>query len=99
VEEVEEALEHHPSRADGGWSADTTSCWRADGVSNAIMANIACKSYSSGRHLLEKKKLHAVAEFVVRYVGFIRAVLLRYRPPAPTGRLTWSRAGLSDLGR
>jgi len=29
--------------------------------------------------LLEKKKLHAVAEFVVRYVGFIRDVIGRNR--------------------
>ena len=39
------------------------------------------QSYASGRHLLEKRKLHAVAEFVVRYVGFIRDVLERYRRP------------------
>jgi hypothetical protein len=37
------------------------------------------QSFSSGRHLMERKKLHAVAEFVVRYVGFIREVVQRYR--------------------
>jgi len=86
VEEVEEALEHHPSRADrwlerghdqllaGGWGIECDH------------GQYRVQSYSSGWHLLEKKKLHAVAEFVVRYVGFMRAVLLRYRRPAPTGR-------------
>ena len=77
VEEVEDALEHHPVLADrwlergqdqrltGGWGIE------CDHVQYRV------QSYPSGRHLLEKKKLHAVAEFIVRYAGFIRDVLNR----------------------
>jgi hypothetical protein len=80
VEEVEDALRHHPSLADrwlergqdqrlaGGWGIECEH------------GQYRVQSYASGRHLLEKKKLHAVAEFVVRYVGFIRDVLDRSRP-------------------
>ena len=80
VEEVEDALQHHPSLADrwlergqdqrlaGGWGIECEH------------GQYRVQSYASGRHLLEKKKLHAVAEFVVRYVGFIRDVLDRNRP-------------------
>jgi hypothetical protein len=79
VEEVEDALRHHPSLADrwlergqdqrlaGGWGIE-----REHG-------QYRVQSYASGRHFLEKKKLHAVAEFVVRYIGFIRDVLDRDR--------------------
>jgi len=99
VEEVEEALEHHPSRADrwlerghdqllaGGWGIECDH------------GNIACKAIPAAGTCWKRKKLHAVAEFVVRYVGFIRAVLLRYRPPAPTGRAHLEPRRLSDLGR
>jgi hypothetical protein len=82
VEEVEEALRHHPDRADkwlerghdqllaGGWGIECDH------------GRYRIQSFSSGRHLLEQKKLHAVAEFVVRYVGFIRDVLNHSRGAA-----------------
>ncbi len=82
VEEVEEALRHHPDRADK---------WLARGRDQLLAGGwgIECdhgryrvQSFSSGRHLLEQKKLHAVAEFVVRYVGFIRDVLNHSRGAA-----------------
>jgi hypothetical protein len=82
VEEVEEALRHHPDRADK---------WLARGHDQLLAGGwgIECdhgryriQSFSSGRHLLEQKKLHAVAEFVVRYVGFIRDVLNHSRGAA-----------------
>jgi hypothetical protein len=45
------------------------------------------QSYANGRHLLERNKLHAVAEFIVRYVAFIADVLSRYRGrPLRSGR-------------
>jgi len=81
VEEIEEALGHHPGWADkwlerghdqrlsGGWGIECDH------------GQYRVQHYSTGRHLLEKKKLHAVAEFVVRYVGFIRDVRNRYRRP------------------
>ena len=86
VEEVEDALRGHPERADrwlergrdqlltGGWGIERR------------RGEYRVQSFSTGRHLLEKKKLHAVAEFVVRYVGFMRDVLLRYRRPASRPR-------------
>jgi hypothetical protein len=85
VEQVEEALAHHPDLADrwlergrdqllnGGWGIECSH------------GQYRVQSFSSGRHLLERKKLHAVAEFIVRYVGFIREVLERDRRPAPAG--------------
>ena len=83
VEEVEDALEHHPVLADR---------WLERGQDQRLIGGwgIECdhgqyrvQSYASGRHLLEKKKLHAVAEFIVRYAGFIRDVLNRYQRPRP----------------
>jgi hypothetical protein len=88
VEEVEDALRRHPSLADrwlergqdqrlaGGWGIECDH------------GQYRVQSYASGRHLLEKRKLHAVAEFVVRYVGFIRDVLDRYRRPRRSGAAT-----------
>lgn len=88
VEEVEDALQRHPSLADrwlergqdqrlaGGWGIECDH------------GQYRVQSYASGRHLLEKRKLHAVAEFVVRYVGFIRDVLDRYRRPRRSGAAT-----------
>ena len=82
VEDVEDALRHRPFLADrwlergqdqrlaGGW-----------GIECDQHGQYRVQSYASGRHLLEKRKLHAVAEFVVRYVGCIRDVLERYRRP------------------
>lgn len=74
VAEVEEALQRHPDRADrwlerghdqrlaGGWGIECD-----HGLYRV-------QSFSSGGHLVEEEKLHAVAEFAVRYVGFIRDV-------------------------
>lgn len=79
VEEVEDALDHHPAWADkwlergqdqrlsGGWGIECDH------------GRYRVQQYSTGRHLVEEKKLHAVAEFIVRYVGFIRDV--RNRQP------------------
>ena len=78
VEEVESALNRHPRLADrwlergrdqrltGGWGIECDH------------GRYRVQSFSSGRHLIERAKLHAVAEFVVRYVGFIREVVNRY---------------------
>jgi hypothetical protein len=82
VEAVEQALEQDPELADrwlarghdqqlvGGWGIE---CSRG---------NFVVRSYASGRHLIEQKKIHAVAEFVVRYVAFIGDVLSRHRARA-----------------
>jgi hypothetical protein len=79
VQEVEDALNRHPALADrwlergrdqrltGGWGIECDH------------GQYRVQSFSSGRHLMERKKLHAVAEFIVRYVGFIREVVNRYR--------------------
>jgi len=78
VEAVEDALKHHPRLADrwlervrdqrltGGWGIECDH------------GQYRVQSFSSGSHLMERAKLHAVAEFVVRYVGFIREVVNRY---------------------
>jgi hypothetical protein len=85
VEDVEDALRRDPALADrwlerghdqrlaGGWGIE---CDHGE---------YRVQSYTSGRHLVEKKKLHAVAEFIVRYVGFIGDVLSRYRTPRHYG--------------
>jgi hypothetical protein len=85
VEDVEHALEQHPELIDrwlerghdqrlvGGWGIECES------------GRYRVQSYASGRHLLENKKQHAVAEFIVRYVAFIGDVLSRYRTPRPSG--------------
>ncbi|HKU65998.1 MAG TPA: hypothetical protein VJQ06_13160 [Rhizomicrobium sp.] len=79
VAAVEQALRHHPGLADrwlerghdqrlvGGWGIECDH------------GQYRVQSFASDHHLLERKKLHAVAEFVVRYVGFIREVLTRHR--------------------
>ena len=81
VEEIEEVLAHRPGLADR---------WLQRGLDQNLSGGwgIQCdhgryrvQSYSSGRHLLEKKKQRAVAEFIVRYVGFIRDVFNRNRTP------------------
>jgi len=83
VEEVEDALQHHPFLADR---------WLERGQDQRLIGGwgIECdhgqyrvQSYASGRHLLERKKLHAVAEFIVRYADFIRDVLNRYQRRGP----------------
>jgi hypothetical protein len=82
VEDVEQALARHPELADrwlergndqrlaGGWGIECDH------------GQYRVQSYAGGRHLLERKKLHAVAEFIVRYVAFIGDVLSRHRARA-----------------
>jgi hypothetical protein len=82
VEDVERALSHRPELADrwlergsdqrlvGGWGIECD------------QGQYRVQSYAGGRHLLERKKLHAVAEFIVRYVAFIGDVLSRHRARA-----------------
>ncbi|HEY2008724.1 MAG TPA: hypothetical protein VGH23_07045 [Rhizomicrobium sp.] len=79
VEDVEEALKRHPELADrwlergrdqrlvGGWGIECDH------------GQYKVQNYAGGRALVEKKKLHAVAEFIVRYVRFVGDVLSRYR--------------------
>src|SRR5271168_3513876 len=69
VEDVELALARHPELADrwlerghdqglaGGWGIECDH------------GQYRVQSYAGGRQLLERKKLHAVAEFTVRYVA------------------------------
>jgi len=86
VEEVEQALRRHPEQVEQ---------WLERGLDQNLSGGwgIQCdhgrfrvQSFSSGRHLVEQKKLHAVAEFVVRYVGFVREVFNRNRR-TPTVRV------------
>jgi len=85
VADVEQALARHPELADR---------WLERGHDQRLIGGwgIECdhdqyrvQSYADGRHLLERKKLHAVAEFVVRYVAFIGDVLRRDRRKAAPG--------------
>lgn len=79
VEDVEEALSRQPELADR---------WLERGHDQRLVDGwgIECdhgqyrvQSYAGGRALVEKKKLHAVAEFIVRYVRFIADMLSRHR--------------------
>jgi hypothetical protein len=79
VGDVEEALEQDPNLAKlwlergtdqrlvGGWSIE------------CVHGQYRIQSYSSGRHLMEKNRLRACAEFIVRYVGFIGEVVRRHQ--------------------
>jgi hypothetical protein len=92
VEEVEDALKRHPALADRwlkrGHDQRLTGGWGIE----CDHGQYRVQSFSSGRHLLERRKLHAVAEFVVRYLGFMREVMDRYNRRA-------SRHGLQSLVR
>jgi hypothetical protein len=83
VEEVEEVLTKHPGLADRwlqrGLDQNLSGGWGIQRDHDKYRV----QSFSSGRHLLERKKPHAVAEFIVRYVGFIREVFNRNRGPHP----------------
>ncbi len=82
VADVEDVLGRNPALADrwlqrghdqqlvGGWGIDSD------------RGRYRVQSYAGGHALLEPKKLHAVAEFVVRYVAFIGDVLSRHRARA-----------------
>ena len=79
VEDVEDALRRDPDLADrwlergrdqrlsGGWGIECDH------------GQYKVQSYAGGRGLVEKKKLHAVAEFIVRYVAFMGDVLSSHR--------------------
>jgi hypothetical protein len=79
VGDVEQALEQDPNLAElwlergrdqrlaGGWGIE------------CAHGQYRIQSYASGRHLLEKDRLHACAEFIVRYVGFIGEVVRRHQ--------------------
>jgi hypothetical protein len=79
VGDVEEALAGDPNLAElwlergmdqrlaGGWGIECVhGCYRI-------------QNYSDGRSIQEPDQLHACAEFIVRYVGFIHTVL-KQRP-------------------
>ena len=75
VDDVEEVLSQKPKLADrwlergqdqrlvGGWGIE-----REHG-------QYRVQSFGSGMHMLEKDRLHATSEFIVRYVRFIGDVL------------------------
>jgi hypothetical protein len=79
VGDVEEALEQDPNLAElwlergmdqrlaGGWGIE------------CVHGQYRVQSYASGGHLLEKDRLHACAEFIVRDVGFIGEVVRRHQ--------------------
>jgi hypothetical protein len=80
VGDVEEVLAQDPNLAElwlergmdqrlaGGW-----------GIERDEQGRYRIQSYASGRHLVERDRLHACAEFIVRYVGFIGDVIRRNR--------------------
>ncbi len=82
VEDVEDALSHRPELADrwlerghdqrmaGGWGIECDH------------GQYRVQDFAHGASLVEKKKLHAVAEFIVRYVAFIGDELSRHRAHA-----------------
>src|SRR5258706_2627715 len=79
VEDVEQALAHHPALADHwlerGHDQRLTGGWGIE----CDHGQYRVQNYAKRRYLLERNKLHAVAEFIVRYVAFIGDVLSRYR--------------------
>jgi hypothetical protein len=78
VGDVEEALEEDPNLAElwlergrdqrlaGGWGIEHD------------RGRYRVQNFSSGQYLVEQDRLHACAEFIVRYVGFIYEVVRRY---------------------
>ncbi len=90
VEDVEQALSRHPELADrwlergrdqrlaGGWGIECDHGQYA-----------GCKAMPAAVRWSSASKLHAVAEFIVRYVAFIGDVLSRHR--ARAFRITQSR--------
>jgi len=79
VEDVEAALRHdpdladrwlergHDQRLDGGWGIECDH------------GQYRVQSFANGRDLVDQSKLHAVAEFIVRYVAFVGDMLSRHR--------------------
>jgi len=77
--DVEEALEQDPNLAElwleRGMDQRLGRRWGIE----RVHGQYRIQRYASGRHLLEKDRLHACAEFIVRYVGFIGEVVRRYQ--------------------
>lgn len=77
VEDVEDALSQEPELAErwlergqdqrlaGGWGIECEH------------GQYRVQSFGSGMHMLDTNRLHATAEFIVRYVGFMGDVLQR----------------------
>ncbi len=82
VADVEDALVKHPGLMDRwlkrGHDQQLVGGWGIDSDHGAYRV----QRYAGGRALVEPKKLHAVAQFVVRYVAFIGDVLSRHRAQA-----------------
>jgi hypothetical protein len=80
VGDVEEVLAQDPNLAElwlergmdqrlaGGW-----------GIERDEQGRYRIQSYANGRHMVEQDRLHACAEFIVRYVSFIADVVRRHR--------------------
>ena len=78
VGDVEEALVEDPNLAElwlergrdqrlaGGWGIEHD------------RGHYRVQNYGSGQYLVEQDRLHACAEFIVRYVGFIHEVVTRH---------------------
>ena len=78
VSDVESALAEDPNLAElwlergrdqrlaGGWGIEQD------------RGHYRVQNYSNGQYLVEQDRLHACAEFIVRYVGFIRQVVERH---------------------
>lgn len=78
VGDVEEALAEDPNLAE---------LWLERGMDQRLAGGwgiehdrdqYRVQNYSSGQCLVERDRLHACAEFIVRYVGFIRDVVMRH---------------------
>lgn len=78
VADVEEVLSQDPELADRWWlrghDQQLVGGWGLDRCENRYRV----QSYGTGRHMLENDRLHATAEFIVRYVGFMGDVLHRH---------------------
>jgi len=79
VESVENALSCHPELADRWLERGNDQRFAGGWGIKCDHGQYTVQSFGDGRHLLESKKLHAVAEFIVRYVAFIGDVLSRHR--------------------
>ena len=77
VGDVEDVLKEDPSLAE---------LWLERGMDQRLAGgwviehdrdHYRVQNYSSGEHFEERDRLHACAEFIVRYVGFIRETVKR----------------------
>jgi hypothetical protein len=79
VGELEEALKEDPGHAElwlergrdqrlvGGWGIEED------------RGHYRLQNFSTGQYLVERDRLHACAEFIIRYLGVIYEVVKRYR--------------------